>query len=194
MAKVALFCAVILSAAYAPSSQAALIVSGVSLSDNNAGDFISGFSSAQSGYTWTLNLPNFQQSNFSFPAGELGLGVTLTESEPRQNLTSLVITWYGVFQSAGFGEPSVHFEQLANGNSHTGTFSTSPAGDIISFAPAQSVDFTTLLTLSDNGGIAGVSRIRIDAAGVPEPGTISMLALGLALLGACAVVKKESRQ
>jgi hypothetical protein len=193
MVKTALFCAVILSAACVPSARAALIVSGVSLSDNNAGEFISEFSSAQFGYTWTLNLPTFQQSDFSFPAGELGLGLTLTESEAGQNLTGLVITWFGVFRNGGFGEPSVHFEQSAGGTARAGAFSSSPAADIISFAPAQSVDFTSLLRLSDKGGIAGISRIRIDAAGVPEPATISMFALGLALFGAWAALK-ERRQ
>jgi hypothetical protein len=162
--------------------------SNVSLSDNNSGAFLNGFTIATSGTSFQLNLPNFSQSDFASFSGEVDLGLTVTDGASQ--IGAIQFTYFGLFDET-FG--SANYFQTASGATNSplsGTFSISPRTGFLTFASqVGSSDLTTQLNLNDNGGLAGVTAVRFDIA-APEPATSGFLLLGVAVLGALGLRRR----
>jgi hypothetical protein len=153
-----------------------------SLSDNNGGAFILGSSTLASGPQYTINLPNFKQSDFDPLNGEVDASITaLSAFSTISDIIGVTFTFFGAFTDPGFAQ----FIDMAGSVSHgPTTFTSSTMVDTINFAPTSHIDISTFLMLFvDNGGSAAISQIRFNIiqqqTSVPEPATIVLLSLGM---------------
>jgi hypothetical protein len=157
--------------------------SNLSLADNNGGAFLNGFTISTSGSSFLLNLPNFSQSDFAPFSGEVDLGLTV--SDDTSEISALQFTYFGLFDGT-FGSAS--YVQTSSGSTNSpasGTFSTSPFIGFLLFAhQMSSSDLTTQLNLNDNGGLAGITAVRVDVVAIPEPAMTGFLLLGVAVFSA----------
>ena len=152
------------------------------LSDNNGGAFLSGFSIFTSGTTWILNLPNFSQSDFASFSGEVSLSVSADDVFP--GIVGVMFEYSGTIDQT-FGPASVQYLQTASGSpDQSGDFTTTPFSGFFARSASNHIDLTTTIDLSDFGGSAGINRIEFNLATVPEPSSLPsviMLTAGLGL-------------
>ncbi len=140
-----------------------------SLSDNNGGLFLDSFSITTSGSTWILTLPNFSQSNFAFPSGEVSLSVS---ADFLGGISGVSFQYLGNIDNSG-GDPSVHYLQTASGSAdQSGDFGTVPFSGFMDRPVSTHIDLTTTLDLNDNGGSVAINQIEFDLATVPEPSSL----------------------
>jgi hypothetical protein len=153
-----------------------------SLSDNNGGAFLSGFSVTASGSQWILDLPNFSQSDFASFSGEIDLSVSADDTASA--LIGVMFTYFGLIDQTN-GPATVSYVQTASGSlGALGDFSATPFSGTL-FRPASNhIDLTTQINLTDSGGLASISKIQFDLIETPEPSSLPMV---LAVLGGLAV-------
>ena len=164
-----------------PASGSSVSWGNVSLSDNNGGQFLSGFNITTSGSSFLLQLPNFSQSDFAPFSGEVDLGVTVTDDTSQ--IGAIQFTYFGLFDETFSSASYVQTSSGATKSPLSANFSGGWLTGFLTF-PSQvgSSDLTTQLNLNDNGGLAGISAVRFDVV-VPEPAAAGLMVLGAAFLG-----------
>ncbi len=157
----------------------------VSISDNNGGTFLSGYSITIAGTKWILDLPNFSQSDFASSSGEVSLSVSADFL--LGGISGVSFQYLGNIDNTTGGPATVSYVQTASGAAdQSGDFGTVPFSGSFDRPVSTHIDLTTTLDLNDNGGSVGINQIEFDLATVPEPSSlISALlltsGLGLAL-------------
>jgi hypothetical protein len=155
-------------------ASASIIWGSASLSDNNGGAFLSGFSIATSPTAWTLSLRNFEQDSFATPSpGELTLGVSVKSTDPTVTIIGVIYKYFGSIDTTG-GPATISYIQTASGapgSPASGSLAALPfSGQLLTSSETQ-MDLTTILDLHDNGGLARIDRIEFDPVTAPEPST-----------------------
>ena len=150
----------------------------LSLSDNNSGQFLTGFTNTASGSVYDIDLPNFTQSDFPTFNGEVDLALTVTSNTP---FTGVSFRYTGTFS----GGDTAGYTQTAGALSSTSTFSSSPL--LVPFTIAGSplsIDLTSIIQLfAQDGGSSAISHVQISvqtSTATPEPSGPALMALGLA--------------
>jgi hypothetical protein len=170
---------VLLALSCLPAS-ANIIWSSASLSDNNGGAFLSGFSIATSPTAWILTLRNFEQDSFATPSpGEVTLGVSATSTDPTVLFIGVIYKYFGSVDTTG-GPATVGYVQTASGSPGSpasGSAGPLPFSGQLLTSHETKIDLTTILDLNDNGGLARIDRIEFDAVITPEPSTMLLTVL-----------------
>lgn len=163
-----------------------------SLSDDNAGALLTGFSISTSGPKWILLLPNFgQNGTFDFPlASEVTVAVSVSDAGGLLNGLSFT---YGAAIDQSGGPASVHFEQTlvgSPGSPISGDFTSSSFSGTLTHSNTNQLDISLILDLHDSGGSAAVNQIEFDALVVPEPSSLILFGI---VLGVVLPLKRRFR-
>ena len=165
------------------SATAGVLTWGTASLADSGGNFLMGSSITTSGLSFTLLLPNFSQSDFAFPSGEVSVGVTATYDMPWIN--GVIYRYDGTIDQT-FGPATVSYLQMASGapgSPASGSFTGSPfSGTLLTGSSNNSIDLSAIIDLADNGGLAAINSIEFDII-APEPGSAGVMFLGVALLG-----------
>jgi len=161
----------------APASATSITWGPASISDDAAGAFLAGASVVAVGATWTLSLPNYSTTGtFNFPPDEVDLSLSATSSDAP--IIGVTYSYFGSFTGAG----SASYVQMANAANASGTFSGVLQTGFLPVLPAGVLNLSTQLNLLDGGDFAAISQVRFELATVPEPATLTLVALGAAVL------------
>lgn len=165
--------------------------SGLALSDDAAGAFITTATSTQSGASnevLDLLLPDFRVADFSsLFSGSLA---TLAVSAST-NVGSITGFGFEIFGSFEPTDPGAYATYDFNSGAAGGSFIASINGSF-NLGQAMSQDLTGVFTLFETGGPARISEIRLTALLVPEPGALALVSI--ALLSLLAVGRRTSRR
>ena len=154
-----------------------------SLSDNNSGAFLSGFSINTSGPQWILNLPNFSQSDFAPFSGEVDLSVSANDTASA--LIGVMFTYFGSIDQTN-GPATVSYIQTASGSpGASGGFSTTPFSRTLFRPSSNHIDLTAQINLNDNGGRSSINKIQFDLVETPEPSSLPVVLAVLLGLAVC---------
>lgn len=163
----------------APASATTITWGPASISDDAAGAFLAGAGVLAAGPTWTLSLPSYSTTGtFDFPPNEVDLSLSATAI--GGNIIGVTYSFFGTFTGAG----SAGYLQMANAANVGGAFSIPLLTGFLPVLPTGSLNLITQLNLLDGGDSAQISEVRFELATVdiPEPATLSLVALGAAVL------------
>lgn len=155
------------------------------LSDDAGGNFVNAVTTSQSGannQVYDLLLPNFHVQDFSSFRSGSQLTISLSPSVSGSLITGFSYEIFGVFDSID-EYATFDFNSGAKTGNATMSF-TSGQFNVISGA---SQNLTGVFNLFELGGSSSISEIRLtalfaDAAEVPEPGSLALIAMGLLVL------------
>ena len=148
-----------------------------SLSDDNGGAFLAGSSTSAVGTLFTLNLPSYSVSNFSYPPDEVDLGITVTDTATE--IIGVTWTYYGTFTGDGLA-------LFVQNPTDSGSFNVASYSNSATFAATNTLNLSTQFNLAagDSAAVTGLTYELTLAT--PEPMTMSLLGSGLAFLFAKA--------
>lgn len=159
----------------------------LSLSDDNAGVFITGATATISGpesATYQVSLPNYQASNFdSTFFNQLNFSVQATALSGVISNVAYSISGRFADDPNGLGPATADYQLFANASTVSGSFPPpATVNGLLLVTPATVLNLSGQFNLHDNGGSAAVFNVTFNL-NVPEPAPAALLGGGLLLLG-----------